>query len=105
MDNVIASHVGAMAWFIKRIANMAKSKLVNDLAVIGYKIDENLAFNYINKLNKGQQFKARACPIVEIDTGISFAHHAKARRDANFHKLQEYRQRPNPVINGRVYEI
>lgn len=80
-----------------------KAHLVRELELLGYRIDEKMSFNYRNTLNKGH-YNARACRVVEADTGIGFAN-VNARRDKNFRKLQDLRQWADVVINGRVYEI
>lgn len=80
-----------------------KAQLVKTLVSLGYSIDERMSFNYVNR-NNGQSYKARACCIVEADTGISFAHHSKARRDANFDNLQKLRP-ASFLIRGRIYEV
>lgn len=82
----------------------SKSQLVRELSELGYKLDEKLCFNYVNSHN-GKPYKARSLYIVEDDTGISFAHYCKARRDENFKKLQYLRGNKRVVIKGRVYEL
>lgn len=82
---------------------LTKKELNAKLAELGYKIDEESSFNYHNALNE-HAYNARACYIVEADTGISFAHYKDARRDTNFDKLQAMRLEEF-VIRGRVYEL
>ena len=81
---------------------MTKQQLTNDLAKMGYRIDETNSFNYVNNMN-GNSYPARSCYLVEVDTGLSFAN-IYARRDVKFQQLQNYRQ-SDPVINGRVFEL
>lgn len=82
----------------------SKTELVELLADLGYKIDESLSFNYVNNLNPGPSYKARAVSIVQADDGSSFAH-VDARRDDNFRRLQALRFNQDILIRGRVWEI
>lgn len=79
-----------------------KRDLTKQLAAIGYRIDERCSFNYRNNYN-AEKYDARSVYLVEADTGIGFAN-IKARRDANFHKLQAMRGN-NYLIKGRIYEL
>lgn len=76
-------------------------QLKAELARLGYRIESS--FSYTNTSN-GYPWAARACYIVEADTGLGFAN-VKARRDDNFKALQALRFASVTVNRGRVYEI
>ncbi|MES2295379.1 MAG: hypothetical protein V4527_18935 [Pseudomonadota bacterium] len=97
---------GALAELVELDAPIktTKKRLVEDLAALGYRIDESLSFNYVNGHNPGPAYPARSNYIVEADTGISFAHFSLARRDDRFRALQEFRYHDR-LIGGRRYEL
>lgn len=80
-----------------------KKSVISKLSSLGYKISEKDSFNYVNKGNPPEIWNARACYIIEKDSGLSFCN-INARRDENFKLLQEYRKN-DFIINGRVYEL
>jgi len=82
---------------------ITKKELNIILDNLGYKIAEKDSFNYINKGNPPEIWKARACYIIEKDAGKGFANIA-ARRDDNFRALQLLR-REDYEIKGRRYEL
>lgn len=83
---------------------VSKKWLDNELKSLGYRISKTNSFNYYNGYNDFK-YEARACYIVEIDSGLSFAN-VNARRDINFKALQEFRYNNSYLeIKGRIYEI
>jgi hypothetical protein len=82
---------------------VTKKQLVDMLARLGYEIEEASSFNYFNTLN-GAPYAARACYVIESDTGLGFAN-INARRDARFTALQEMRRNNEFWIKGRLYEL
>ena len=78
------------------------------LAALGYKLDPACACLSSNKHltgeRAGKSYPAKNAYIVESDTGISFAHYAKARRDLNYTALQEMRKAGEvfAVSRGRI---
>ncbi len=80
-----------------------KTELSIMIDKLGYKISEKDSFNYINKGNPSKIWKARACYIIEKDSGKGFAN-IEARRDDNFKALQLLRLEEYS-IRGRIYEL
>lgn len=80
---------------IDRLLNSGCSKvsyneLKDILKSLGYEIEAESSFNYINTANE-ITYKAKSCYIVESDTGLSFAN-IEARKDENFKELQRLRR-------------
>lgn len=71
------------------------------LESIGYKLGDS--FCYENNLNAGEFWKAKSFSIVEISSGLSFAHVDAPKK--NLKDLQELRQSFLVFENGRVWEI
>ena len=82
---------------------MSQKWLVDELAKLGYEIDESMSFNYFNNLNPPEEWNARSCYLREKDTKLS-AFNVNARRDENFKRLQAFRLETY-VIKNRVYEL
>ena len=68
---------------------------------LGYKLGES--FCYENNLNAGEFWKARSFSIVEISSGLSFAHVDAPKK--NLKALQEIRFSYFVFKNGRIWEI
>jgi len=77
------------------------------LAAIGYALERALDCDATNRQFSGEPYPAINPCIVEADTGISFAHATKARRDSNFDKLQKLRFGAAlfAIVRGRILEI
>ena len=82
---------------------MGKNEFLRLLDSLGYRIAQNMSFNYRNRLN-AEAYDARSICIVEKDTGLSFAN-IHARRDSDFEALQLLRRTETVVVRGRVWEL
>jgi len=80
------------------------------LKPLGYRLnrsDDCLSDNrYLTGPDAGASYPAINAYVVEIDTGLSFAH-VSARRDVNYRRLQEMRRSEElyAVVRGRILEI
>jgi hypothetical protein len=81
------------------------AELDRRLKALGYKRNMSTAcVGPVYCLNTGVVYTGINYNVVEIDTGMSFAHY-QARRDARFKELQEMRQRVFCVVNGRILSV
>lgn len=81
------------------------AELDRRLESLGYKRDMSTScIGPVRCLNSGVVYTGINYNVVEIDTGMSFAHY-QARRDARFRELQEMRQRVFCVVNGRILSV
>lgn len=82
---------------------ISSDNLKIELANIGYEINPELTFNYINSAN-GNPYKAKSvCIGILGNKGLSFAN-INAPRD-NIKQLQEIRQNYFVFENGRIWEL
>jgi len=68
---------------------------------LGYKLGES--FCYENNLNAGEFWKAKSFSIVEISSGLSFAHVDAPKK--NLQELRKIRFSYFVFENGRIWEI
>jgi hypothetical protein len=80
------------------------------LAELGYRLDRSADCSsrarYVSGPNAGESYPATTTGVREIDSGLSFAH-VDARRDENFHALQQLRFEGSlfAVVRGALFEI
>ena len=80
------------------------------LAMIGYRMDRSSDCHGVNCYMTGdlagESYPAVNAYVVEIDTGLSFAH-VNSRKDGNFEALQRMRRNEElyAVVRGRILEV
>ena len=78
-------------------------EFVDTLNSLGYEIDSNNTFNYINSANE-RTYKAKSVMIREQDSKLHFCN-VEARRDNNFDTLQALRFNSFVYFNNTIWEL
>ena len=85
------------------LQELTASDFVNTLDALGYEIESDGTFNYINNLN-GYIYKAKSVRIREKDTKLGHCN-VDARRDDNFKELQTIRFNSFVFFNNTIWEL
>lgn len=82
---------------------LSAKEFVEILHSLGYEIDSNNTFNYINTANE-RIYKAKSVMIREQDSKLHFCN-IEARRDKNFDALQALRFNSFVYFNNTIWEL
>lgn len=82
---------------------LTPDQLTEQLELLGYKVDKNLSFNYLNSSNE-RTYQARSIYLRHKGTGLGFAN-VDAPRDAAFNTLQWVRLNCFVFSQGRIQEL
>jgi len=108
MDRLLAAELEHRASLGQHPVSLAS--IESTLRGLGYRLDRRLDSRHLARWvsgpRAGESYPALHTSIVEIDTGLSFAH-VEARRDAAFQHLQALRRTGEcfAVVGGHILEI
>lgn len=90
---------------LEGLRQVTLAQMNQDLADMGYKLDRNGdcsgTATYVSGVRQGQSYRNLSLSVREIDSGKR-AFHYQARRDANFKRMQAYRDEAFAIVlSGR----